>query len=423
MNENIYAQCIKGLAVLIFILGTLFYCYEFFIQVAPSVMSDALMRDFAVNATGLGLISGSFYWTYTTLQIPAGLLLDKYGARLILCLVSVLCALGALLFAIAPDVSVAVLGRIFMGAASAFAFTGVIYLVIRWFPTYALATLVGVLQLIGCVGAIGGESVLAKLLDHFAWRDIMLSLSAIGFVIAVITWLSVRNKPATFVEEEAGEPYSMTRALGIVLKKPQTWFMSVYAFAVWGPILAFAALWGIPFLGASLHLSARGAANAVAFVWIGIGVGSPLIGWASDAMGRRCILLTISAFIGLASVLVIMYVSHLTMPVLYTLLFVMGLAASGQSLIFGVVKDNNHTNTSGAANGFTNMTVVLGGIILQPVIGKLLDLNWSGVLYHGVRIYNLQDYRMALLVLPACFLLAVIMSIFFIRETYCKPVY
>lgn len=406
-------------AIWIFALGNLFYCYEFFVQVAPSVLSDALQADFNTNATGLGALSSSFYWSYTIMQIPAGLLLDRYGSRLMLALVTLVCAAGVLLFGIADNIWVAMLGRILMGASGAFAFTGVIYLVIRWVPVKQAAFFIGIIQVVGSIGAIGGGSLLAAILQSHPWRKTMIIFAIVGVIIAGINLLLIRNRPKDFTEGTSTKS-SMWESLLIVLKNRETWTIALYSFMIWGPIVAFVALWGVPFLKTSLHISGLEAANAMAFAWIGIAVGSPLIGWASDKVNRRCIFLTISAWIGVVSALAVIFVPGLNFFVLSVILFFVGLAAAGQTLAFGVVKDNNPIHVCGAANGFNNMMVVAGGAVLQPLVGYLLDLHWTGAMEEGVRVYTLENYHIALLILPICFVLAAFASTFIVRETHCR---
>ncbi|MCP3942154.1 MAG: MFS transporter [Desulfobacteraceae bacterium] len=193
MSARFFKISIIRNAVFIFIVCNFFYCYEFFVQVAPGVMVDNLMSDFFTDATWIGILSSSFFWTYTIMQIPAGVLIDRYGARLMLTLASLICTIGTWVFSLAPILFIAIAGRILMGIGSAFAFTGVIYIIIRWFDKRHFAVLIGVLQSIGCIGAIGGESLLSFILKYYMWREIMFCMAIIGFAVTLITWLFIKN--------------------------------------------------------------------------------------------------------------------------------------------------------------------------------------------------------------------------------------
>ncbi|MGD9108981.1 MAG: MFS transporter [Gammaproteobacteria bacterium] len=413
------------IGLLIFIISSLFYCYTFAIQVMPSAISHNLIRDFAISTTTFGIFSSSFYWLYTSAQIPAGLLVDRFGSRTTLAFATFICGIGTIMFGLTHYISIAILGRCLEGASAAFSFVGVIYLIIRWFPPAMLAMLVGVLQLTASVGAISGGSILANLLEHHNWRIIAVSIGCIGIAIACFIFLIVRNQPVHIKQENSAKrsEFNMLQSMYIVLNNPQTWHIALYAFCIWGPTLAFAALWGIPFLRTSLHISTFHAANAIAIIWIGIGVGSPLIGWISDKIKKRRLPLIITALLGLICMSGVIYIPHIPKFLLLILLFGIGLALSAQTLTFGIVKDNNPVDTTGAANGFNNMAVVLSGVILQPFIGKLLDMNFHGTIINGVRIYQVHNYHIAFIALPACFLIAVLMSTIFIKETNCEPAY
>ncbi|MGD9152387.1 MAG: MFS transporter [Gammaproteobacteria bacterium] len=413
------------IGLLIFIISSLFYCYSFAVQVMPSAISHNLIHDFAISTTTFGIFSSSFYWLYTSAQIPAGLLIDRFGSRTTLSLATLICGIGTIMFGLTHYVSIAILGRCLEGASAAFSFVGVIYLILRWFPPAMLAMLVGVLQLTASIGAISGGSMLASLLEHHHWRVIAVSTGCLGIAIACITFLVVRNQPAGARQENITEhsEFNMLQSMYIVLNNPQTWYIALYAFCIWGTTLAFAALWGIPFLKTSLHVSTFYAANAIAIIWIGIGIGSPLIGWISDKIKKRRLPLIITALLGLICMSGAIYIPHIPKLLLFILLFGIGLALSAQTLTFGVVKDNNPIDTTGTANGFNNMAVVLSGVILQPFIGKLLDMNFHGMTINGVRAYQVHDYHIAFIALPVCFLIAALMSIIFIKETNCEPAY
>lgn len=103
--------------------------------------------------------------------------------------------------------------------------------------------------------------------------------------------------------------------------------------------------------------------------------------------------------------------------------FPFGVAASSQSVTFGVVQDNNPLSVAGTAVGFNNMAVILGGVLFQPLIGFILKANWDGRIANGLPFYSLENFRGSLLLLPVCFVIGIISSIFFVKETYCKPQY
>lgn len=407
---------------LIFIIGSLFFGYAFMIQVAPGAMYHELMQHFSIDATALGFLASSFFWAYALMQIPAGLLLDRYGAKKVLVTAFLICSLGSLLFCTADNFTTAILARVLMGASSAFAFTGAIYLIIRWFAPKRLAPLVGVLQMVGAIGAILAGPLLTEAMRRYQWHTTLMAFAIIGFILTISSLVLIKDRPHK-TKKQTKNQYSVKEALQIIAKNPQSWYNAAYSFMIWGPILAFAALWGVSFMETAHHLTIITATNCIAVIWLGVAIGSPLAGGISEKIQKRCLPLTTAALIGLASSLIALYDTNLPLPLLYIIMFLIGLAASGQTLIFAVVKDNNSIHTASTANGFNNMAVVLSGVVLQPFIGKLLDFSWSGLIDHGARVYDLHTFHHALLILPFCFIFAAIISTFFIKETYCQPVH
>jgi MFS family permease len=212
---------------------------------------------------------------------------------------------------------------------------------------------------------------------------------------------------------------NVLKQLSAVLKNSQNWWVGLYAFAIWAPATIFAVLWGVPFIATVYKTSASQAAGAVSLVWVGIGIGGFLLGWWSDHIGKRCLLLIASAFLGVITSGLILYVNN-SLHLMYLWLFLLGVSISGMVITFGVIKDINAQSVTGTANGFNNMAILIGGIIFQPMVGVVLHALWNGKLANNIPVYGLSNYKIALSIVPLCFLLALFVSVFLIRETYCS---
>jgi len=412
------------LALIICILAAAFYMYEFTLQVSLGVMTSELMRDLGLNAASLGLASAFYYYAYTPMQIPAGLLHDRFGPRRTLTVAILTCASGALCFSFSKGLVDASFGRFLMGIGSAFSFSGALMLIARWFRPQHFAVLSGLVQLMSSVGAIGGEVPLAVAIQHWGWRHSMIWLGFFGIALACIVWLVVRDFPEKQSTPAAStvtthEHADMFPKLKFIFGRAHVWWTAAYSFLIWAPIAAFAGLWGIPFLASAYHLTTESASIACATIWVGIGLGSPLSGWLSEHIERRCVILATCAVMGTIGSIGVIYLT-VSMPVLYFLLFLLGLAGGGQSLAFCVVRDNSHPRSIGAAIGLNNMATVAGGAILQPIIGYLLYKNWNGGMMGQTPVYSVHDYRAALVMIPLCYILAMIVSMKCLKETYCR---
>lgn len=418
----------KYLPYLICALASMFYLYEFVLQVSPSVMTHQLMLDFGIGAARVSMISAFYYYAYTPMQIAAGLLYDRFGPRRVLTTAILICAAGAFFFSMTHSVAMASAGRFLMGLGSAFSFIGALMLVSRWFPPYRFALIAGLVQLMSSIGAICGQIPIAAVMDYFGWRHVLFWIAIIGVVLSAVVWLVVKDYPPnmTIVTSNTNTKDQKTSELSrlkSVCSKSQTWFTGIYTFAAWGPVVVFAALWGIPYMADRFNVSITEASSACAMIWVGLGVGSPLFGWWSDYIKNRRIPLIVCASLTFLSGIAILYVPHISFEWIYFLLFLFGLAAAGQAMSFAVVKDNNHRNVLGTAIGLNNMMTVLGGALLQPLAGIILRSQWGGHYVKGTPFYSVHAYTCAMSVIPFCGILALIMSIFFIKETHCRNIY
>ena len=422
VNQHEPRVTLRG--IMVFALASLFLFYEMALQVSPSGMTAQLMRDLHISAAGLGVLSGTYFYSYAVMQIPAGLLFDRFGSRTLITASLIICVLGAVFFCITGNVYIAAFGRFLMGAGSAFAFIGVLVVAMHWFPARYFAFLVGMAQMLAAVGAMSGEAPFAAMANTMGWRSAFHWIALAGVVLAFLVWAVVRSHPseATSTTPKESNGQSVWKSLGYVLRSSQTWWIAIYAFSGWAPVTAFAELWGVPYLEAQYGISNTLAATACAMIWVGLAVASPLLGWFSDKLGRRLILLNFCAALGVAATIVMLYAS-IPFWMMWVLLFLFGIAASGQILSFAVVRDNNRESVRATAIGFNNMAVVIGGALFQPLVGWLLQLHWSGSSHLGVPVYAADNFRLALSVIPLCFFIGLIMSRFLIRETYCQSKY
>ena len=409
-------------ALIIILLATMFYVFEFVLQTSPAVMTDDLMRSFSLHAIGVSTLVAFFYYGYAPMQIPGGLLFDRFGPRFVLTCAVAMCTLGALLFSQANSYSIAALGRFMMGVGGAFSFVGVLIIASRWFPPKYFAMIAGILQLLGAAGAIVGQVPLAVIVERIGWRSTVFHIFLIGLVLLILVPLIVRNYPkGVDVPKKKklgrGEIYN----LKTIFKKPQTFIIAIYSFCAWMPMTVFAALWGVDFLSERFHLSTAHAAKWMAVVWLGVAVGSPLFGWFSEKIALRCLPLYLAGAIGLLASILLIY-AQLPIWLALTALFLFGIGTSGQALSFAAVRDNNRHETVGTAMGFNNFAVVVGGAICQPLVGYLLHLGWHGEILHGVHFYGADDFQKAFIVIPVSFFFCALFGRFFIKETHCKAV-
>lgn len=401
-------------------LGASFYCYGFFQRVAPSVMVGELMSDFAVGAAITGILSALYFYAYAGLQIPIGLMLDRFGPRRLLAAAGVLSAIGSIFFALAPSLGPAYLGRALIGAGASVAWVGTLTLASQWFPPQRFALLTGLTMAMGMAGAVGGQAPLSAAVEAFGWRGTMWAAAAVAVLLTVAVWTVIRGEPPGHAHRAAEHAErGLLEGLQAVLTNPQTWLVALFGSMLTVPLLAFASLWGVPYMIQVHGLDRADAAVATSIMLVGWGIGAPLGGWFTDRIGRRKLPMLINAAIGLATITVALYVPGLPLPAIQALFLINGVFSGGMVLCFAVSREVNPVWASGAVLGVVNMAVMAGGAIFQPLIGWLLDLNWGGTMSDGSRVYSAEAFRVALLVLPAAQATSLLAALF-VRETFCR---
>lgn len=401
----------------------LFLVYEFTLQVSPSVMTQGLMSSFHINALTLGSAMAMYYYAYTPMQLFSGLSFDHFGARKTLTVAICACATGTLFLAASHNIYLAGLGRFLTGLGSSCAFVGVLFLGERWFHPRHFYLVAGITELLGCLGAISGQIPISHAVNYFGWRNTLFSLAIFGFVLAICVWFIIHERksqnPQTSGEQRGGLPVQLSVSQGLkhILRTPQSWAIGLYAFLVFAPITTFAALWGVPFLAVKYTISTPLAGSMCAMIWLGMGIGSPIAGWFSEKFSSRRKPLGFCALLGVATVIVVIYVPNIPLSLMFVLLFLFGVATSGQSLSFNLINDNMPSKVIGTAMGFNNMLIVMSGAIFQPFVGSILNHLWNGHMQNGAPVYTLQNYQYAFILLPIFYLLSYIVNKCWIKET------
>ncbi len=403
-------------------LGAIFYCYEYLLRVSPSVMSHQLMETYHLSGTAFGHLSAMYYYIYVPMQLLVGLLLDRYGPRRLLTFATLSCCIGIYLFASSHFLIMAQLGRFLMGFGSAFAFVGALKLATIWLPPTRFGLISGIALALGMIGGILGDIFLTFLVDHLGWRPTCLWAAAFGVGLMVVIYAVVRDKNGDVNYHE--KPVQLHTAklawpeLWTIFRNPQIWINGAIGCLLFMSLSTFAELWQIPYLKQGLGYSSELAAQGSSMVFLGWAIGGPIVGWLSDFLRRRVVLMTVGSVVSAILISMVLYLPNIPVNWIMVIFFVSGLFSCSQILIFPVSREISPPSLTGTALAISNMFVMLGGLFV-PVVGIVLDRLWDGAMVNGAPVYSLANYQVALSLLPIGLLLAALLSLF-LRETYCK---
>jgi MFS family permease len=407
-------------------LGSLVYLVAFFQRVAPAVMTEQLMAEFALGGAALGNLSAFYFYAYVAMQIPTGLLADRWGPRKLLATGTAVASMGGALFALAPNFELAAAGRLLVGASVGVGFVSMLKLSSHWIAPSRFALVSGLLLMMGLIGAVFAGVPLRLAVDAFGWRAVMAAFAALTSLLAIALWLFLRDDPADRgyashfqrADEATHEHAPILASLAQVLSYRNIWLMMLVPLGFSGAVLTFAGLWGVPWLRQVHGLDAKTAAAVTSTMLVAWGVGGPLLGNWSTRIGRRKPLYVgtgVVAALGWAAVVWL----PLPLPLLVAALAITGFASGNIIIGFAWAKESVPLRLMGTASGVANMGPLMGGMVLQPAVGWVLDRHWAGAMAGGARLYDAAAWTSGFALLAA----TVAASLFLLtlaRESFCR---
>ena len=349
-----------------------FYFLEYAVRSSPAVMLPQLAKAFGVSTLGVSDILGTYYYTYSTASLVAGVLLDRLGAKYVVSIGMSILGIGGLLF-VDPQVGAGYLGRLLQGAGSAFAFTGAVYLASHGLPARRLATAIGITQCMGMLGGTAGQLVVG----HWVANGLSIPqfwgpTGCVVLVVAVMLWwITPRETLGTPQGKAAGGALATYK---IVFSNPQSYLCGLAAGLLFVPTTVGDMVWGVRFFETDKSFSFSDAVFAISMVPLGWVFGCPLLGWLADRLGRRK-----PVYLGGATIMLIGFIQLIYAPTLlptWLMLFIFGVASGAAMIPYTIIKEVNPDEVKGSATGAINfltfsVTAAIGPIFAAQ-FGKTL---------------------------------------------------
>lgn len=361
-------------------------------RTALGVAAPQAAQQFGTTASVISLFVVLQVGVYALMQVPAGMLLDRFGSRRMLTAGAAVMALGQLLLAVSDSVPLAVTARMITGAADAACFISALRLIPAWFPAQRIPILTQVTGSIGQFGQILSAVPFVWVLHQFGWKRAFLVLAAAGLVVALVAYLVIRDSPEGQVRRDTHIAERFFSQLVRVAREPGTRLgMFEHALSCFGA-LAFGLMWGFPYLMEGEGLSPAGAGGLFTVMVIGSVIAAPVIGQLTRRHPmRRSTLAMLVSLAGIVPWLVI-FVWPGRAPIWLLVILVLGLSIAGPGS--GIGLDHGRTfnppHRMGTASGLVVMAGFTFVLIAVLLIGVGLDLATGGATP------TLTDYRLAM---------------------------
>ncbi|MBI5448447.1 MAG: MFS transporter [Gammaproteobacteria bacterium] len=404
--------------------AALFFFYEFIQMSLFNSISNELMQDFHINATQLGNLSATYFYADVLFLLPAGIILDRLRVKTVILISMLVCIAGTLLFAISNSALIAGICHFMTGIGNAFCFLSCIMLASRWFPPQRMAIAIGSMITLGMLGGVVAQTPFIHLVALIGWRHAVMINAGMGMAIFILILCVVKDFPPHHDHAAAKKKKlhhdTASSPFLLATRNPQNWLAGLYTCLLNLPIFLLGQLWGNMYLTQVHHLTHTQAASVAMMIFFGTMIGSPLIGWISDALQRRRLPMLVCAILSLGLILLIMF----TQPgfiALFFLFLLLGILTSAQVISYPLITESNPPHITGTATGLASVLIMGGGAVFQPLFGWFMDLHWNHTVIQDIPMYTPSNYLLAMSILPVAFLLGLITTLF-LKETHCRSV-
>jgi sugar phosphate permease len=344
-------------------------------RTAPGLITDQVMVDFNVTATTVGLLASIQFFVYTGLQIPMGILADRYGPNFFLLIGAILTGLGTIIYSLGTHEYVLFFSRILTGTGDATIWVNMVLILSQWFNAKEFTRLIGVTAMTGSLGFLLATVPFSLFIDHFGWRIAFFSAGLMLCFCCVLLYFVLLKVPkqSLFLKNDK-QREKTTDLLRRVFSNRQAWALFLCHFGIVGTYVGFISSWGVPY-GMNVYGMTRSDASQLMMVGlIGALIGAPLASWISSRLGTiRLPYIVIHIILVLSWSIFLLFSGNPPIFLLTSLFFVIGLAYGGNALTFAAVRQSFPIMESGIVSGFANTGGFLSAALLPSIFGKVLD--------------------------------------------------
>lgn len=344
-------------------------------RTAPGLITDKLMADFSVKASTIGLVASIQFFVYTGLQIPMGILVDRYGPNLFLISGAALTGIGTILYSLGTHAFILFFARILTGIGDATIWVSMVLILSLWFGKGEFPRLIGFAGMTGSLGFLLATVPFSAVIVSFGWRGSFLSTGILLCVWSFFLFLILVNKPKQpLLVKRTLQHEKIPVLLRRIFLNRQAWALFLCHFGIVGGYIGFIGSWAVPYAMDVYGMTRIEASQVIMISLIGALVGAPLIGWVSSYLGkikRPYVVFHITVLMCWTAFLLFKGQPPLFLVII--LFFIIGFGFGANSLTFAAVRKSFPVTESGSVSGFANTGGFLSAVLLPGVFGSILE--------------------------------------------------
>jgi len=374
-KESSYRWVVWGILVSI-------YLIVFFHRLSVGVITGDLNKSFGMNATQIANLGAMYFYAYTVMQIPTGILADHLGPKKTVIAGCIVAALGSMVFALASNIPMAYLGRLLVGLGVSVVFLCVLKIQSNWFPAEKFASISGITAFIGSMGGLLAQTPLVIVVALIGWRNAFLSMGVITLILAVLVIVFVKNTPTEMGLPEVNsqtvhaieEKQSILLQLLDIVKNPKIWGPAFTFGGINGGFMLFTGTFGVSYIISTYGLSNTSAANLVTMVLLASGIAGLLMGRISDKIKRRKLPMIVISVIAVVAWGTLVFLNPPMWLMIISILLI-GTTSSAGVVCWALGKEVSNPKLSGMAMSIVNGSGFIFAAFLMVICGKLIDIN------------------------------------------------
>lgn len=390
---------------LLWSLASMFFAFQFILRLSTGILREEIMQKFAIDTIAFGTVAGYYYLGYAGMQIPIGIMLDKFNFRIVTFISILVTSLGTLTFVASENFNYLLIGRFMIGAGSAVGFLSVAKITRSCFPAKYHSVMLGLSFTFGLIGAVFAITPMKLLFTHFGYDVTFNSLAAIGFIIGLMILL-IKNDDVS-----SNSTTTLDSELSILklLLNPTILLIGIFGGLMVGALEGFADVWAIPFFKQIYLMNDMDSNLATSFVYIGMCLGGPILALIANLVKSSDAIITITGLLTIVIFIILLYCPSLNFFTSSSLMFLLGIFCCYQVLIFTIVSNLVTEKSIGLAVAIVNCINMSFGHFFHKIMSYLISYNWDGLLSEsGTPIYSHYDFIVAISIVPICCLIGII---------------
>lgn len=353
-------------------------------RTAPGLITDQLMNEFSVTAATIGFIASIQFFAYAGLQVPIGILSDRYGPNFFLIIGTFLAGIGTLLYSLAPNETFLLIARLIVGTGDSAIWVNLVLILSQWFKGNEFVKLLGMAGVSGSLGFLLATVPFSLWIGFLGWRTSFLSMGILLLLCGILLYVVLIYQPKRIIKSNSLPDSSLKKIkatpekTSVILKRiftnRQAWAAFFCHFGAVGTYVGFIGSWAVPYGTSVFDMSLSTASQFIMIGLFGAIIGAPLATMISSRINSiKKPYLIFHGLIFFNWSIFLVFSGKPPLFILVLLFFIIGFGNGTSALTFAFVRQSFDAKEVGVATGFANMGGFLSAVLLPSIFGTVLD--------------------------------------------------